>query len=81
MRGLQTNFPVLANDSGGGSALDPKSLVVISPPSHASIYAIVSGGVITYASDPSFTGTDTLTYRICDVAGLCSTAAVTISVS
>jgi hypothetical protein len=71
---------VLANDSAGGTALDPSTLTITSPPNHASIYAI-EHGVIVYASDPTFHGQDTMQYRVCDVDGLCTSASVTIAVS
>ena len=36
---------------------------------------------ITYAPDTGFTGTDTFEYQICDTAGNCDTATVTVVVN
>ena len=37
-------------------------------------------GSIDYTPDPDWSGTDTFTYTVCDVAGNCSTATVTVTV-
>lgn len=38
-------------------------------------------GTLTYTPDPGFSGVDTFTYRICDAAGACDTAVVTVTVN
>ena len=38
-------------------------------------------GTIDYTPDPDFSGTDTFTYTVCDVAGNCSTATVMVTVN
>lgn len=71
---------MLANDASGGAAFDPSTLTVVSAPTHASIYAVAGNGTIVYTSDPNFTGSDSLQYRVCNVSGLCSTGMATITV-
>ncbi|HEX2152992.1 MAG TPA: Ig-like domain-containing protein [Acidimicrobiia bacterium] len=69
---------VLANDSHpDGTALDPSSVVVITPPHHGEIVSI-NGGVIRYRMDKGTTTPDSFVYRVCDVKGLCDTATVTL---
>jgi unsaturated chondroitin disaccharide hydrolase len=44
-------------------------------------YAEIYGRTnVTYTPNPSFTGTDTFTYQVCDSSGNCSTASVTVIV-
>ena len=38
-------------------------------------------GTIDYTPDPGFFGTDSFTYEVCDLAGLCDTATVDITVN
>lgn len=71
-------IPVLANDSDPDGDLDPGSLTVVSGPTHGRIR--VNGDRIRYSADRTFVGTDTFTYRVCDSAGACSTATVSVSV-
>ena len=69
---------VLDNDS------DPEggSLTVTSagPPSNGSV-TINPDGSIDYTPDPDFSGIDTFTYTVCDDAGNCSIATVTVTVN
>lgn len=79
--GSLTLIWVLLNDNPGPTLLfDLGSLAIVSPPSNALSYSAGSLGDLRYTSNIGFTGTDSLTYRICDYASKCSTATVTITV-
>ena len=70
---------VLDNDTDIDDGLDVTSLVVLSGPSIGT--TSVAGAAITYVPDPNANGNDTFTYRVCDVAGLCSSASVAVTIS
>ncbi len=74
-------IPVINNDSDIDNALDPQSVTIASPPAHGIASVNPVTGVISYTPDPNFNGTDGFSYRICDVAGGCSTATVTVNVT
>lgn len=72
---------VAANDSDPEGQLDVASadLVAGQGPNNGTV--VNNGdGTFTYTPDPDFNGTDSFTYEICDAAGLCDTATVTINV-
>lgn len=71
-------YPVQVNDSDPQG--DPLvTTQILSPPANGS--AIINpDGTITYTPDPEFTGTDMLTYQICEPSGLCDDAVLTITV-
>lgn len=69
---------VLANDTHpDGTALDPSSLTITSPPTHGKILEI-EDGVVRFRMERGRTRDDSFGYRICDVNGLCDTAVVTL---
>ncbi|CAN5813479.1 hypothetical protein BH23ACT5_BH23ACT5_05720 [soil metagenome] len=77
--GGQGSVDVLANDTHpDGVALDRGSLEVITRPSHGEIKSI-SGGVIKFAINVVYTGSDSFVYRVCAANGLCDTATVTLT--
>jgi gliding motility-associated-like protein len=51
---------------------------IVTPPTHAS--AQVNGPNIDFTFDPTFTGTETMSYRIC-CSGRCDTAQITLTTS
>ena len=70
---------VLPNDA------DPEGQpLTITPPANTATaqggVISVIGNVITYTPPPGFTGADTFTYEVCDAAGACDTAIVTVTV-
>ncbi len=71
---------VLANDLG---AVDPASVTVTIPPASGGTAVNPATGEITYTPNPGFSGVDTFTYQVCDIAvpSLCDTALVTVTVS
>lgn len=69
---------VLANDEAGDAALDLGSFSFTSTPANGSLSS--GDPTATYDPDPGFLGDDSFTYEICDVAALCTTGTVTVSV-
>ncbi len=68
---------VLDNDSDPeGTPLDVT--MVTDPPNGTAV--IEPDGTITYTPDPGFTGPDTFQYTVCDAAGNCEMATVTVDV-
>jgi hypothetical protein len=82
------NTPVtlktLANDAAGnpGSALVPASVTVTVAPLHGTTSVNAANGDITYTPAAGYTGTDTLTYLVCDnqVPAKCATAKQIITI-
>ncbi|MFC2082459.1 Ig-like domain-containing protein [Candidatus Bipolaricaulota bacterium] len=72
---------VAANDSDLDGDLDLTSVSIISEPPHGAAEVDPVTGAVTYEPDPNFNGEDTFTYQICDSAGVCDTATVTVTVS
>jgi len=80
--GMPVAIDVAANDTDADGDLAPSTVTKVTPPANGTITAInVVTGVVTYEPNAGFTGTDTFTYQICDAAGDCDTALVTIVVS
>ena len=79
IQGGGVSIAVLDNDSGGLGTLDPNTLAITTTPLHGT--AIVNADhTITYTSSNSYAGSDSLTYRVCDVAGGCGSATVALTV-
>jgi large repetitive protein len=77
VRGQSVKINVLANDREPGGEI----LRVTATTSPANGSAVINAdGTIDYTPNSSFVGTDSFTYTICDPAGQCSTATVTITV-
>ena len=72
------DIDVRANDTpGSGSWAGRSTLSIVEAPG-AGTAVPISGRQIRYAVTPGFVGEDSFTYRACDGAGYCDTAAVTI---
>jgi hypothetical protein len=71
---------VLGNDSDPDDGLDASSVTVTSGPSNGSV-SVNPDGSIDYTPDPDFSGSDSLTYEVCDLAGECDTATVDITIN
>jgi len=79
--GTPITIDVLANDFDPNNNLNPSSLSVLTQPSNGSAY-IVDNKVV-YLPNGTFSGKDTLTYRVCDFSTpvpLCTMAYVYISI-
>jgi hypothetical protein len=78
----QVDVDVLSNDSDVNGNLNASSLSISTQPTNGT--ASIVGGQVRYIPNADFSGTDTLTYQICDSTSptpLCSTATVTITVN
>jgi RHS repeat-associated protein len=76
--GVPVTVPVLANDTDPDGNLAPETLLVTGQP--ASGETEVVGGNVRYTPPPAGTGKRSFTYRICDTAGACAEATVTVTV-
>lgn len=72
--GHPVTIAVTGNDIGAISSVE-----IVQTPGHGT--ATVSGNVIDYTAETSFSGTDTFTYRVHGPGGTSSPAAVTINVN
>jgi hypothetical protein len=73
-RGTTRLIDVLANDvAGPGTSIDPATLAIATPPAQGT--ATVVGGKISYAANPTFTGTVTFTYTVANGSGTVSAPA------
>ncbi|HSK13072.1 MAG TPA: family 10 glycosylhydrolase, partial [Phnomibacter sp.] len=78
--GIAKRIHVLSNDAGNGSALDPASIIISSPPAHGKASAHPNG-TITYKPDHGHTGADAFQYKVASTQGLYSNASpVTVTV-
>ncbi len=77
--GSPVSISVVANDQPTGG-LNPASLMVTSAPAHGAVTINTTTGVATYSPSAGFSGTDTFKYQICNAAGQCDDALVTIMV-
>ncbi|MGI9643272.1 MAG: Ig-like domain-containing protein [Acidimicrobiia bacterium] len=69
---------VLANDTDIDDGLDPTSLTVTGTPALGT--ATVVGTSISYQPAANVSGSDSVDYQVCDVAGACSTATITVEI-
>lgn len=69
---------VLTNDTDADGGVLTAS--VVSGPAHGTV-TMSPTGVMTYTPTEGWSGRDTVTYRVCDAAGLCDEATVTFSVT
>lgn len=58
---------------------DPMTIVDITEPANG-VAVLNPNGTVTYTPTPGFVGTDIITYRVCDDAGFCDTATITVNV-
>ena len=73
---------VLANDSDPNGSVDfnPSSLEVVSPPASGNVSVDTPNRLLRYTHGGGTGGTDSFTYRVRDMAGLESTATVTLDI-
>ncbi len=69
---------VLANDSDPDADLDTQSLTIADNPTNATVS--VSAGAVTYSAPTGFSGSDSFSYWVCDLSGLCDQATVSVEV-
>jgi uncharacterized repeat protein (TIGR01451 family) len=80
--GTPVDVDVLANDDDpdGWVDLDPASVAVTGGPNHGNTSVDPITGIVTYTPDPNYNGTDTFTYEVCDLSGVCDEATVDITI-
>lgn len=66
---VPANIAVLTNDEDAQSIIDATTVVIITPPSHGSATINPITGAVTYVAAANFSGPDTFTYRVKNVAG------------
>ncbi|MFN8105308.1 MAG: Ig-like domain-containing protein [Acidimicrobiia bacterium] len=71
---------VLANDTDPDGNLNPASLAVVAGPTLPGARSVAFFGRILYTPPPDASGTDTITYRVCDIIA-CDTATLTITIA
>ena len=71
---------ILANDTDCLDSLDPATTAVVTPPQSGDVTIDPATGEALYTPDQDFTGSDQFTYMVCNAAGLCDTATVTINI-
>ncbi len=71
-------LPVLSNDVDAEG--DPLSVSVLNAPQHGTA-TITGSNQVDYLPAAGFLGTDSFSYQVCDTAGLCDTAWVTVVVT
>jgi hypothetical protein len=69
---------VVDNDSDVDGDLDVTSLRVVTAPADGA--AVVESEAVRYTPDADFYGADSFVYEVCDLAGLCDSATVTLTV-
>jgi putative nucleotidyltransferase with HDIG domain len=72
---------VAANDRPGTAPLPPAPMSIVAGPVSGSATIDAATGLVTYSPLPNFFGPDGFTYRLCDTAGLCDQATVSIVVT
>jgi uncharacterized repeat protein (TIGR01451 family) len=77
---VTTNFgtPITIDVTNNDSNIDPTTITIDRNPQHGTVE--IKNSEIIYTPNPNFSGTDTLTYRVCDQFNVCTTAKVTITV-
>jgi hypothetical protein len=70
---------ILANDYDPNNNINKATLSVTVQPMNGA--ALISNNKIVYLPNGSYSGKDTLTYRICDSTGLCATARIFVSIT
>jgi hypothetical protein len=80
-KNVAVKVDVLANDTDpdGTADLVPSTVSVTSGPTHGS--AVVGpDGLVTYTPGAGYVGSDSFRYQVCDQAGVCATARVSVQV-
>jgi len=77
--GAPITLDVLANDYDPNGNMQLNTLAVNSQPNNGTGY--LSNGKIVYLPNGSYSGRDTMTYRICDSTGLCSVGQIYLTIN
>ena len=71
---------ILKNDIAGEGQLVPSSILLTKPSSNGSVEINLQNGELQYSPKPGFSGTDLLSYKVCNQSNLCSSTDVNIIV-
>jgi gliding motility-associated-like protein len=74
------SIPVLGNDTDCSNSINPGSVEVVAGPENGTVTINHETGSVTYTPDQRFSGTNEFTYIVCNAAGLCDHAVVTVTV-
>ncbi|MFZ5431513.1 MAG: Ig-like domain-containing protein [Bacteroidota bacterium] len=77
---VPVNINILANDQDCCDRLVPGSVVLVAQPASGTVAINATTGAATYTPAAGFTGTAQFTYSVCNAAGLCDQAVVTVTV-
>jgi len=77
--GVPNDDSVLANDTDADG--NGMQVILFDAPDYAQNFTLNPNGTFTYTPNANFNGTDTFTYKLCDVTPDCSTATVTVTVN
>lgn len=75
------NIPVLDNDDGQKSTIEPSSLRITLQPMHGSTYIDYNDFTITYNPDAGYIGNDVFEYEVCNEYNQCDNARVYVVIS
>ena len=74
------NIDVLANDSDPDDGLDTSSVQIVSGPQQG-LTTVEGNGTVSYVPDANANGSDSFTYSVADLAGLRSSATVSLTIN
>ena len=77
---VPVNINILANDQDCCDRLVPGSVSLVAQPASGTVTINATSGAVTYTPASGFTGTAQFTYSVCNAAGLCDQAVVTVTV-
>jgi large repetitive protein len=77
---VPVNGTVATNDTDVENNIDPAGFTKIKDPTRG-IVVFNTNGTYTYTPNLNFNGTDTVTYRVCDLGGLCDTAILVLTIT
>jgi hypothetical protein len=76
LKGTSRTVSLIANDTAGtGTAINPASIVITTPPAHGSVTPNADG-TVTYTPLAAYSGNDQFTYTVANTAGQASNGAV-----
>ncbi|WP_084555779.1 Ig-like domain-containing protein [Alkaliflexus imshenetskii] len=77
--GAGMTLNILQNDTDPDENIDPSSVSIITHPEHGQV-TVNTNGTVFYLPEPDFFGNDSFVYSVCDMAGECDMAVVTLFV-